>query len=208
MQFVFLLAGLFFATMARGAEAPAVQHTPSQTEDLALPASADDPGNSPGLLPESTEIPERNPRGASATLRHQGSIPTTPTRSQRLSEVRAEAMRNPHALELLHRAHRTSSARLRRRYLRAYYATVRFQMHQLDPGWRSSSNSYQQARIGDPVPFSKRGKKRTLSRQTASRHHHRTVHSYHSHRYYRVYYPEYEEDFPPPPFYYSGPPPW
>jgi len=190
---------------------PSPQATGAETNEPALPTPEGSvPVSAPGLLPESSELPEHVP--VERPISHKSAASgqkIAAVEDQHFDNIRLQAMKNSRAVYLLKRADHSSKSSSRRSYLRAYYANVAEHMRRLDPALKSSINAYEEAKMQEL------GGEKTPVHTSQATHHHLTRKSRyvshhthpHHHRYWR---PVYDED-PYGPDYY-GPPvvfyPW
>jgi hypothetical protein len=217
---VFSLCVLVFLAVA-GAESSGPKSSPipgptsGEEEEPALPTPDATPQDSgPALLPESDQLPVRP--GAERPTRssiNRGSAEPSAGEKKRFDKVRSAAMSNPRAAYLLKRARKSTSVRVRRTYLRAYYSTVAARMRKLDPELKSSIDAYEEARVGQvtgAASSSNGTSHRSRSKRTATRGPHRRyrrVAAHHRHERMMIIYDPYGPYMPP-----YGPPvvfePW
>jgi len=201
---------------------PAPIPNAGEMEEPALPAPGVTPGDDgPTVLPESDELPA-HPRAEQPARASSERVSTKPSSEEEVhfDEIRSKAMSNPRAAYLLKRAKTSSSAAVRRTYLREYYSTVAARMRRLDPELRSSIDAYEEAKIheiaGTPGSANSYSHRSNSHRTTNSEAHHRSrrVSSHRHHErmiMYDPYYPygPYMPPYGPPPY---GPPvvfdPW
>jgi hypothetical protein len=137
--------------------------TALQTEEVPTPSGTPEPQGAPDLLPGSNQIPADPPnlRLPSPTmLQSDGSDPAhNPTAIKQLSpeeqarnkakvaELKAIAMRNPRAVELLNEANSALSDEAKREFMRAYYHTLSNRMRNLEPGLGQAITAFERAEI-------------------------------------------------------------
>jgi hypothetical protein len=190
---------------------PGPQEKSSDLSEPALPAPESNAETAaPGLLPESSELPEHVPAPRPASL--QAAVPKQKSGLQEdrhFEDIRRQAMKNPRAVYLLKRAERTSSSSSRRSYMRAYYANVSQRMRELDPALKSSINAYEEARTRELSQGKSQVHRSQLAHHKPTGRSRYAVHHIHP-RHHRYWHPVYDED-PYEPVYY-GPPvvfyPW
>jgi hypothetical protein len=142
-----------------------VQPGPSamKTEEVPTPSGTPEPQGAPDLLPGSDQIPADAPnlRLPSPTmLQSDGSGPAlSPAALKQLSaeeqaknkarvaELKAIAMRNPRAVELLNEANGALSDEAKREFMRAYYHTLANGMRNLEPSLSQAITGFERAEI-------------------------------------------------------------
>jgi hypothetical protein len=142
-----------------------VQPGPSamKTEEVPTPSGTPQPQGAPDLLPGSDQIPADPPnlRLPSPTMvQSDGSGPApSPAALKQLSpeeqaknkarvaELKAIAMRNPRAVELLNEANGALSDEAKREFMRAYYHTLSNRMRTLEPSLTQEITAFERAEI-------------------------------------------------------------
>ena len=200
---VILSLGVLIVVATAEAEDSQPQPTPvpnpAEMEEPALPTPEVTPGDGgPTVLPESDELPA-HPRTEQPARASSERVSARPSSEDEVhfDEIRSKAMSDPRAAHLLKRAKTSSSAAVRRTYLREYYSTVAARMRHLDPELRSSINAYEEAKIHEiAASSSPANSHRSSSHHTANseaRHRSRRVSSHRHHErmviMYDPYYP-------------------
>jgi hypothetical protein len=218
MKLPILFAAIFLPALAGAQEtSPATPQTPAAQdpipmEDPALPMPGEEPTGSPGLLPESTAIPESKTPVADKPLEHRATsehraASHVDSATKRLEEARETAARNPHAMVLMKLAEKASNSKVKRRYLRAYYTTICGRMRKLEPDLRPAIDAYEEQKTGQSAASSAVATKHQATVHRSKIHRRATAQLHRRHRY-RLYEPPEYEDYPPQPFFYGPPPGW
>ncbi|MBV8377913.1 MAG: hypothetical protein JO279_13035 [Verrucomicrobia bacterium] len=143
---------VFLIKVAGGQQAqpsPAAPLVPAM-EEIPTPSGVPEPQAAPALLPESNQLPAEppdlrlpspsalNPGGTDSNQSTEAPKVLSPEEQERnrvrLVQLRAIAMRNPRAIDLLKQANGAMLEEAKREFMRAYYHTLCTRMRQLDPG--------------------------------------------------------------------------
>lgn len=131
-------------------EIPTPSGTPQpQAAPVLLPGSDQLPGAAPILGP--LQPPAPSPQGGNSNTNTQSIKQLSPgerARNQaRLAEIRAIAMRNSRAVDLLKEANGALTDEAKREFMRAYYHTLCARMRSLDPGIAQTISEFERSEI-------------------------------------------------------------
>jgi hypothetical protein len=156
---------LIIVLLASIAAAQRAQPGPTavKTEEVPTPSGTPEPQGAPDLLPGSNQLSADPPnmRLPSPTmLQPDGSDPAfnpaaikqlSPEEQEknkaRVAELKAIAMRNPRAIELLNEANGALSDEAKREFMRAYYHSLSNRMRNLEPGLGQTITAFERAEI-------------------------------------------------------------
>jgi hypothetical protein len=153
---------VLLAAMAAGQRAQPGP-TAAKMEEMPTPSGAPEPQAAPDLLPGSNQLPAEPPNlrlpspsmllpdGADPALSPAAIKPLSPEEQERnrakVAELKAIAMRNPRAIELLNEANSALSDEAKREFMRAYYHTLSNRMRNLEPSLGQAITAFERAEI-------------------------------------------------------------
>jgi len=157
---------VLLAEVAAGQKAqpwPAVPPETPKTEEAPTPSGTPEPQRAPDLLPNSNQLPAEPPNlrlPSPSMLKPEGSVspenlgavkqlsPEEQVKNEaRLVELRAIAMRNPRAIDLLKEANSALSDEAKREFMRAYYHTLCTRMRNLEPRLGQAIHAFERQEI-------------------------------------------------------------
>jgi hypothetical protein len=137
--------------------------TAAKEEEVPTPSGTPEPQGAPDLLPGSSELPADPPNlrlPSPSMLQSDGTGPAlnsaairqlSPEEQEknrvRLAELKAIAMRNPRAIELLNEANGALSDEAKHEFMRAYYHTLSNRMRNLEPSLGQTITAFERAEI-------------------------------------------------------------
>jgi hypothetical protein len=145
----------------RGDPGPTPLQAGSATEEIPTPSGTPQPQAAPDLLPGSDQLPALppilgplqppapSPVSSSANLQPIKQLsPEERARNKvRLAQIRAIAMRNSRAVDLLKEADGALTDEAKREFMRAYYHTLCTRMRDLDPGLAQTITEFEGSEI-------------------------------------------------------------
>jgi hypothetical protein len=137
--------------------------TAAKTEEMPTPSGAPEPQGAPDLLPGSNQLPAEPPNlrlpspamlqpdGSDPALSPAANKPLSPEEEARnrakVAELKAIAMRNPRAMEILNEANSALSDEAKREFMRAYYHTLSNRMRSLQPSLSQAITAFERTEI-------------------------------------------------------------
>jgi hypothetical protein len=142
---------------------PIASSTAAKTEEVPTPAGTPEPQGAPDLLPGSNQLPADSPNlrlpspsmlqpdGPDSALNPLAIKQLSPEEQEknkaRVAELKAIAMRNPHAIEILNEANGALSDEAKREFMRAYYHTLSNRMRNLAPDLSQEITAFERSEI-------------------------------------------------------------
>jgi hypothetical protein len=158
---VVLLAAI--AAGQRVQPGPIASSTAAKTEEVPTPAGTPEPQGAPDLLPGSNQLPADSPNlrlpspsmlqadGPDSALNPVAIKQLSPEEQEknkaRVAELKAIAMRNPRAIEILNEANGALSDEAKREFMRAYYHTLSNRMRNLAPDLSQEITAFERSEI-------------------------------------------------------------
>jgi hypothetical protein len=137
--------------------------TAAKTEEVPTPAGTPEPQGAPDLLPGSNQLPADPPNlrlpspsmlqpdGLDSALDPAAIKQLSPEEQEknkaRVAELKAIAMRNPRAIEILNEANGALSDEAKREFMRAYYHTLSNRMRNLEPDLSQAITAFERSEI-------------------------------------------------------------
>jgi hypothetical protein len=137
--------------------------TAAKTEEVPTPAGTPEPQGAPDLLPGSNQLPAEPPNlrlpspsmlqpdGTDSALNPAAIKQLSPEEQEknkaRVAELKAIAMRNPRAIEILNEANGALSDEAKREFMRAYYHTLSNRMRNLEPDLSQAITAFERSEI-------------------------------------------------------------
>lgn len=151
------------AAAQRAQPGPIASSTAVKMEEVPTPSGTPEPQGAPDLLPGSNQLPAEPPNlrltspspfqpdGSGPALNPAAIKQLTPEEQEknkaRVAELKAIAMRNPRAIELLKEANGALTDEAKREFMRAYYHTLSNRMRNLEPSLGQTIAAFERAEI-------------------------------------------------------------